>query len=72
MQKDYRLFLYDCKDGKTRPFKVPSIYFEELLNFGDAFMSESVFNIIDALTDEVRIIKGTFVSLIVKHGFELK
>ena len=72
MEKDHRLFLYDCKDGVTRPFKVPKSYFDELVDFGYAFMDETLFYIEDDLTNEVRTIKGSLVHRIVKNGYELK
>ena len=66
--EQFRLFIFDDAEGIRHVFKVPICYFEDLADFGTAFMDESEYEVEDLMLDRRTKMKVSSIQHIVNTG----
>lgn len=66
--EQFRLYMYDDSEGIRHVFKVPICYFEDLADFGHAFMNETDYEVEDLMLDKISRMNVTTIERIVTVG----
>ena len=66
--EQFRLYMYDDSDSIRHVFKVPICYFEDIADFGVAFMGQSDYEVEDLMLDKRMRMNATSIQQIVSKG----
>jgi hypothetical protein len=69
--EQFRLFMYDDLKGIRHVFKVPICYFEDLTDFGFAFINKDYYEVEDLMLDTKEKLNASAILHIVQTGKQL-